>query len=95
MEEAGAFAVVVECVPATVAAKVTAALKIPTIGIGAGSECDGQVLVGYDLLGMFDDVDDAAGNFGRRRRTARLPLGSRRAHVRSGRLALKGSECRR
>ncbi|MFO0807361.1 MAG: 3-methyl-2-oxobutanoate hydroxymethyltransferase [Gemmataceae bacterium] len=56
VQDAGAFAVVVECVPASVAAEVTAALTIPTIGIGAGASCDGQVLVGADMLGMFDDV---------------------------------------
>src|SRR5437660_9707031 len=55
-EKAGAFAVVVECVPAEVAQKVTAALKIPTIGIGAGVGCDGQILVSYDMLGLFDDL---------------------------------------
>ncbi|HMC88351.1 MAG TPA: 3-methyl-2-oxobutanoate hydroxymethyltransferase [Gemmataceae bacterium] len=54
-EKAGAFAVVVECVPAEVAQKVTAALKIPTIGIGAGVGCDGQILVSYHMLGLFDD----------------------------------------
>jgi 3-methyl-2-oxobutanoate hydroxymethyltransferase len=52
--EAGAFAVVLECVPAPVAARITAALPIPTIGIGAGPECDGQVLVTPDLLGLFE-----------------------------------------
>ncbi len=51
-EDAGAFALVLECIPATIAAQITAALKIPTIGIGAGNQCDGQVLVIYDLLGM-------------------------------------------
>jgi 3-methyl-2-oxobutanoate hydroxymethyltransferase len=53
--EAGAFALVLECVPADVAARITAALPIPTIGIGAGPHCDGQVLVTPDLLGLFDD----------------------------------------
>jgi 3-methyl-2-oxobutanoate hydroxymethyltransferase len=54
-EHAGAFALVVECVPVNIADKIRAALKIPTIGIGAGSGCDGQILVAHDLLGLFDD----------------------------------------
>jgi 3-methyl-2-oxobutanoate hydroxymethyltransferase len=54
-EQAGAFAVVVECVPADLARKITTALKIPTIGIGAGVGCDGQVLVTHDMLGLYDD----------------------------------------
>src|ERR1700719_2935289 len=54
LEEAGAFAVVVEAVPDAVAEAVTSRLKIPTIGIGAGPHCDGQVLVSYDILGLFD-----------------------------------------
>lgn len=52
--EAGAFAVVLECVPIEVAARITAELPIPTIGIGAGPRCDGQVLVTPDLLGLFE-----------------------------------------
>jgi 3-methyl-2-oxobutanoate hydroxymethyltransferase len=56
VEQAGAFAVVVECVPAELAERITAALKVPTIGIGAGAACDGQVLVTHDLLGLFDDL---------------------------------------
>jgi 3-methyl-2-oxobutanoate hydroxymethyltransferase len=52
LQEAGAFAVVLECVPAEMAAQVTAALTIPTIGIGAGRECDGQILVLHDMLGL-------------------------------------------
>ena len=55
VEEAGAFAVVVESVPADLGAKLTAAVGIPTIGIGAGAACDGQVLVYHDLLGLFTD----------------------------------------
>ena len=51
--EAGAFAVVLECMPSDLAARVTAELTIPTIGIGAGPRCDGQVLVTPDLLGLF------------------------------------------
>lgn len=54
LEEAGAFAVVLECLPAELAMVITEALSIPTIGIGAGVNCDGQVLVIHDLLGMFE-----------------------------------------
>ena len=52
LERAGAFAIVLEAVPPDVAARVTAAVGVPTIGIGAGAACDGQVLVCTDLLGM-------------------------------------------
>jgi 3-methyl-2-oxobutanoate hydroxymethyltransferase len=51
---AGACAVVLECVPQEVAATITQSIAVPTIGIGAGLHCDGQVLVGHDLLGLFD-----------------------------------------
>lgn len=55
VERAGAFMVVLECVPAALAEVVTNMLSIPTIGIGAGAGCDGQVLVYHDMLGMFAD----------------------------------------
>ena len=55
VQEAGAFALVLEAVPRKLAALITKELSIPTIGIGAGKECDGQVLVYQDLLGMFSD----------------------------------------
>jgi len=52
LQELGAFAVVLECIPATLGAEITAALRIPTVGIGAGPACDGQILVLQDLMGM-------------------------------------------
>ncbi|MDP1947529.1 MAG: 3-methyl-2-oxobutanoate hydroxymethyltransferase [Nitrospirota bacterium] len=55
LEAAGAFAIVLEAIPAELAKTLTEQLTIPTIGIGAGQHCDGQVLVLYDLLGLFDE----------------------------------------
>lgn len=54
LEAKGCFSVVLECIPAEIAALITEALTIPTIGIGAGPACDGQVLVTHDVLGLFD-----------------------------------------
>ncbi|MFS8068657.1 MAG: 3-methyl-2-oxobutanoate hydroxymethyltransferase [Byssovorax sp.] len=56
LEDAGAFAIVLEAIPPDLAEEITAALSIPTIGIGAGAACDGQVLVCYDLLGMYPEL---------------------------------------
>jgi len=56
VEEAGAFAVVLECVPAKLAELVTNSISIPTIGIGAGAGCDGQILVYQDMVGMYDRI---------------------------------------
>jgi len=54
-DAAGVFALVLECIPVELAKQITAAVSVPTIGIGAGRDCDGQILVCYDLLGMFQD----------------------------------------
>src|SRR5688572_9104401 len=54
LQDAGAFAIVLEAIPGEVARDTTRALAVPTIGIGAGPDCDGQILVSYDMLGLFD-----------------------------------------
>jgi 3-methyl-2-oxobutanoate hydroxymethyltransferase len=54
LQTAGVFALVLEAIPAPLAKTVTLSVAVPTIGIGAGPDCDGQVLVLYDLLGLFD-----------------------------------------
>ena len=56
LQDAGVFAIVLECVPAQLAKMVTERVEVPTIGIGAGKDCDGQVLVSHDLLGLFSNV---------------------------------------
>jgi 3-methyl-2-oxobutanoate hydroxymethyltransferase len=56
MEEAGAFGLLLEGIPSELAARITASVSIPTVGIGAGPSCDGQVLVCYDFLGMYPDL---------------------------------------
>lgn len=55
LEDAGVFSITLECIPSALSQKITEAVSIPTIGIGAGSCCDGQVLVYHDMLGMFED----------------------------------------
>ena len=55
VQEAGAWSVVLECVPREIAAHITDQLTIPTIGIGAGPDCSGQVLVFHDILGLYDE----------------------------------------
>lgn len=85
LEAAGAFALVLECIPSALAGEVTAALEIPTIGIGAGPDCDGQVLVYHDLLGIEERI---APRFVRRYaqigRDSRSALAAYVADVRSG-----------
>ena len=90
LEDAGAFAIVLELVPAELAARVREAVRVPTIGIGAGVECDGQVLVLQDLLGLTDgfspkflkrygtmagDVRTAVSDFAADVRARRYPAG--------------------
>ena len=53
LEDAGVFSIVLEKIPSALAKKITEKLTIPTIGIGAGNDCDGQILVSYDMLGLF------------------------------------------
>jgi len=88
VEEAGAFAIVLEGVPLKLGQQITEKLKIPTIGIGAGPQCDGQVLVTYDLLGLYQEfvpkfvkryadlrnvIQQAAVRYGREVRSGRFP----------------------
>lgn len=54
LEQTGIFALVLECIPTELAQEITKSISIPTIGIGAGSECDGQILVTHDLIGLFE-----------------------------------------
>lgn len=56
LEDSGVFSIVLECIPEELAARITAAVSIPTIGIGAGVGCDGQILVYHDMLGIYSDV---------------------------------------
>ena len=96
LEEAGCYAIVLEGVPVELARVITESLQIPTIGIGAGVECDGQVLVCYDLLGMFDDfvpkfvkqyarlgaeVSDAVANFKREVQAGEFPAEEHTFHT--------------
>jgi 3-methyl-2-oxobutanoate hydroxymethyltransferase len=83
--EAGAFAMVLECIPAELASQVTAAVSVPTIGIGAGAGCDGQVLVTHDMLGLTQGyVPRFVKPYSQLRDTIRDAVGRYREEVRSG-----------
>jgi 3-methyl-2-oxobutanoate hydroxymethyltransferase len=85
VQEAGAFAVVLEGMPAQLASEITESLSIPTIGIGAGPRCDGQVLVMQDLLGLFDEFRPKfVKRFGELRRPVSDAVGAYAAAVRDG-----------
>ena len=85
LEEAGAFAIVLELVPAAVAGRITEAVGIPTIGIGAGAQCDGQVLVLPDVLGLNDTFQPKfLKKYARMAEEVRSALGTWASDVRSG-----------
>jgi len=99
LEEAGCFGVVLEKVPAEVARRVTEELAIPTIGIGAGPDCDGQILVLHDMLGLADappfkfvkryanlweEITEAVKRFGEDVRQGRFPAEEHTFHVDEG-----------
>ena len=85
LEQAGVFAVVLECVPAQLARKITETCSFLTIGIGAGPDCDGQVLVVQDLLGMYSDMKPKfVKRFGEIGDAIRQSVGAYCAEVRSG-----------
>ena len=96
LEEVGCFSMVVECVPAEVAKIITERLAIPTIGIGSGPDCDGQVLVSYDMIGLFEkftpkfvkryarvagDIREAASAFGREVKSGAFPGPEHTVHL--------------
>lgn len=86
LEEAGAFSIVLELVPAAVAARVTESVSVPTIGIGAGHACDGQVLVLPDLLGLNDQfAPKFLRKYGKMAEDVRAAVGTYAADVRAGR----------
>ena len=85
LAELGCFALVLECVPEALAARVTARLPIPTIGIGAGAACDGQVLVFHDLLGLYEGVKPRfVKRYAELGRLAREAVGEYAREVRTG-----------
>jgi 3-methyl-2-oxobutanoate hydroxymethyltransferase len=85
LEQAGAFGIVLELVPAPVSARITAAVGIPTIGIGAGPQCDGQVLVLPDVLGLNDTFNPKfLKRYAEMAPEVRSALGSWAQDVRSG-----------
>ena len=84
LEEAGVGAIVLECIPAALAAEISRALQIPTIGIGAGPDCDGQVLVLYDVLGISSYIPRMANDFVRGRGSIREAIEAYVAAVKSG-----------
>lgn len=84
LEEAGVFALVLEAVPAALAAQVTSRLRVPTIGIGAGRDCDGQVLVAHDMLGLSGRVPKFVKQYAALGDTVKEAVRAYRADVKNG-----------
>ena len=84
LERAGAFSLVLECIPAELGTRITEALQIPTIGIGSGAGCSGQVQVMNDLLGIFEDTPKHARKYAEVGRIMREALSAYASDVRSG-----------
>lgn len=84
VQEAGAFAVTLECIPCELAAAITAALSIPTIGIGAGPVCDAQWLVMHDLLGLNESAPPFAKRYASLAETVRTAFAAYVSEVRDG-----------
>lgn len=91
LEQAGAFAVVLEHIPADLANQITQKLTIPTIGIGAGSRCDGQVLVTTDLLGLSDRIPPFAKLYANLRETVTQAVQTFSSEVREGKFPPSGA----
>ena len=91
LEEAGAFAVVLECVPAALGERVTRVLHIPTIGIGSGAGCSGQVQVLYDLLGLTGRVPKHAKRYAELGGLMRQALAAYASEVKSGVFPAEGN----
>ena len=85
LEAAGVFALVLECVPKELGAEITAAVKVPTIGIGAGPGCDGQILVSHDLLGLGESAPRFAKRYADLGKAMREAFAAYRADVTASR----------
>ncbi len=93
LDQAGCFSMVLECVPAELAAMITDRVSVPTIGIGAGPSCDGQVLVFHDLLGLYDGhTPKFVRQYANVRETMQTAIGKFLDDVRSARFPNAGSE---
>ena len=93
--DAGAFSIVLECIPADLAAEITAAVPVPTIGIGAGVGCDGQVLVAHDMLGLTEGyVPRFVKSYANLREAIHEAVGRYRDEVREGKFPDEGTSFR-